>query len=147
MTWERTSHRITTMYGISKHRYTNSRDHYLFGPDQGSTIGPISWIICFILIWTSVSTGAPKVELTCVSRDWKVSWTGDAFVDDNWTRLQQTYSRPKIEQSAAYNKLVEPRPGMGTVALQHRRSSKPKQVLLFYSVMALEPPTRSVWHN
>jgi hypothetical protein len=50
-TWENKSHHIKTMYGISEQSYENSANNFLYGPGQGSTIGPILWLICFLLIY------------------------------------------------------------------------------------------------
>lgn len=45
-TWQHTMHRIKTTYGISEEHYTNCLERFLFGPGQGSTIGPILWLLC-----------------------------------------------------------------------------------------------------
>jgi hypothetical protein len=55
---------------------------FLFRPGQGSTIGPILWLLCFILIHRSLSPTAPKLELKSVNKDWVVESRGEAFVDD-----------------------------------------------------------------
>jgi hypothetical protein len=49
-TWEQTFHRIKTLYGISTNGYANHPDCILYGPGQGSTIGPFLWLLCFLLI-------------------------------------------------------------------------------------------------
>jgi len=49
-TWEHTFHRIRTMYGISEETYRNLPDCLLYGPGQGSTIGPFLWLLCFIYV-------------------------------------------------------------------------------------------------
>jgi len=55
---------------------------FLFRPGQGSTIGPILWLLCFILIHRSLSPTAPKLELKSVNKDRVVESRGEAFVDD-----------------------------------------------------------------
>lgn len=41
-TWENTIQHIRTQYGISPESYANSSVALLFGPGQGSTVGPFS---------------------------------------------------------------------------------------------------------
>jgi hypothetical protein len=65
-TWETTFHRIRTLYGISEEIYKNQPFHLLYGPGQGSTIGPFLWLLCFVLIFSSLLTTAPAIELTNV---------------------------------------------------------------------------------
>jgi len=40
-TWKKVLHKIKTIYGISDESYTNNLGYFLYGPGQGSTIGPI----------------------------------------------------------------------------------------------------------
>lgn len=81
-TWEHTFHRIKTMYGVSNAQYQNTLEFFLFGPGQGSTIGPLLWLICFLLIVRSLSLQTPKMNIKSVDQKTKVSLRGDAFVDD-----------------------------------------------------------------
>jgi hypothetical protein len=81
-TWEATYHKIKTLYGISQAQYTNTIGELLYGPGQGSTIGPILWLLCFLLISLSLSSTAPRITLTTTTKDRETSYVGEAFVDD-----------------------------------------------------------------
>ncbi len=50
-TWAHMMHRIKMIYGISDQFYTNTVGYFLYGPGQGFTIGPILWLLCFLLIY------------------------------------------------------------------------------------------------
>jgi hypothetical protein len=80
-TWEHTFHRIRTMYGISEETYRNLPDCLLYGPGQGSTIGPFLWLLCFILIFMSLGP-VPNISVGSVKRSVSVTYVGEAFVDD-----------------------------------------------------------------
>jgi len=81
-TWEQTYHRIRTLYGISEEIYSNSTDNPLYGPGQGSTIGPFLLLLCFILIFMSLPKDSPSISLTSVSGTHQLDYVGEAFVDD-----------------------------------------------------------------
>jgi hypothetical protein len=81
-TWESTYHRIRTLYGISKEVYSNTSDRPLYGPGQGSTIGPFLWLLCFILIFLSIGDDVPQVTLSSVNDPAPLCFIGEAFVDD-----------------------------------------------------------------
>jgi len=49
-TWEKTYHRIKTLYGLSEQTDANCHEFLLYRPGQGSTIGPFLWLLCFLLI-------------------------------------------------------------------------------------------------
>jgi hypothetical protein len=63
-TWEGTTHKIKTLYGISTEQYTNAMDCLLYGPGQGSTIGPLLWLLCFLLIHNSLSSEIPRILIS-----------------------------------------------------------------------------------
>jgi hypothetical protein len=81
-TWEQTYHRIRMLYGISEEIYGNSQENPLYGPGQGSTIGPFLWLLCFILIFMLLPKNRPAISLTSVSGTHRLDYVGEAFVDD-----------------------------------------------------------------
>lgn len=81
-TWEHTHHRIKTLYGISSEGYRNNLDCLLFGPGQGSTIGPLLWLLCFLLIFRSLSNSTPGITIISVDKRTRCEFIGEAFVDD-----------------------------------------------------------------
>jgi hypothetical protein len=82
-TWEATYHKIKTLYGISRHQYTNTLQFLLYGPGQGSTIRPFLWLLCFLLIFNSLSTTVPRITIQSVDQTSIVKYIGEAFVDDS----------------------------------------------------------------
>ena len=81
-TWEQSHHRIKTLYGISATGYRNSKECPLFGPGQGSTIGPLLWLLCFLLIFRSLSTTHHGIVLNTANNSNQCQFIGEAFVDD-----------------------------------------------------------------
>jgi hypothetical protein len=82
-TWEQTYHKIKTLYGISEAHYKNTPLHLLYGPGQGSTIGPLLWLLCFILIVRSLSITAPGITINTAHQAQLCQFFGEAFVDDS----------------------------------------------------------------
>jgi len=60
LTWAQCIHYIRTQFGISSQSYRNTSNNPLFGPGQGSTIGPFLWIICYCLMVDSMRKDIPK---------------------------------------------------------------------------------------
>jgi hypothetical protein len=81
-TWESTTHRIRTMYGVSAEHYINHLDYFLFGPGQGSTIGTLLWLICFLLMVRALGNTTPSLFFRSVDKSIVSVSRGDAFVDD-----------------------------------------------------------------
>ena len=104
-TWEQTFHRIKTLYGISSHGYGNHPDYILFGPGQGSTIGPFLWLLCFLLISSALSPVAPKITIQPVNGSPPIQFVGEAFVDDAGLGTNSTSGTPPapVEQKIITN--------------------------------------------
>ncbi len=94
-TWEATYHRVRTMYGISEEVYSNHPNNLLYGPGQGSTIGPFLWLLCFILIFLSLGPGIPNIKLQAVDRTTSIDFVGEAFVDDAGLGVNTTNKPPQ----------------------------------------------------
>ena len=82
-TWEKTYHSIKIAYGISAETYQNTLEQPLYGPGQGSTIGPFLWLLCFILIFLSLGRQGPRITLSATNNTGLVQYVGEAFVDDS----------------------------------------------------------------
>ena len=82
-TWAEAVHHIKTQYGISETFYKNNIECRLFGPGQGSTLGPFLWLILFTLIVSSVLPSIPRIHLTSGDGTVSVHDLGEAFVDDS----------------------------------------------------------------
>lgn len=81
-TWEQNYHRIRSLYGISDETYRNTNNRLLFGPGQGSTIGPYLWLLCFILVSLALSPEAPKIWLQLAYHQATEEFLEEVFVDD-----------------------------------------------------------------
>jgi hypothetical protein len=82
LTWQHTIHHIKTKYGISTTSYQNTDNELLYGLGQGSTLGPFSWLLCFILIVNSIKNTTPRLHHRSVDNSIELHHLGDSFVDD-----------------------------------------------------------------
>ncbi len=81
-TWNQAQHYIRTQYGISEESYCNTSEFLLFGPGQGSTIGPFLWLLCYYLMVDSMTKDIMKFHSESVDKSRHVPTAGTSFVDD-----------------------------------------------------------------
>ncbi len=80
-------------YRISDESYTYTEDPSLFGPGQGSKIGPFLWLLCFCLIADALGWNTPVMHLRSADQVVDIHNLGDAFIDDAYLGTTSTYSQ------------------------------------------------------
>jgi hypothetical protein len=91
-TWLHAIHHTRTKYSISTASYANTLDRFLFGPGQGSTLGPFLWLLHFSLMVTSLRPSTPLTRLSSVDRHITVADISEAFVDDSRVGCTSTHA-------------------------------------------------------
>lgn len=91
-TWANATHHIKTRYGISDIFYKNCLEKQLFGPHQGSTLGPFLWLLLFTLIVNSIDVNHPRSLLQSADSTIKIADIGEAFVDDSFLGCTSTHA-------------------------------------------------------
>jgi len=104
--WDNVVHMIKTIYGISSVSYGSTKRKPLYGPGQGSTCGPIFWLLCYWVIVTSLDPSITAAKFISVCKDIIVEITGVSFVDDSSLAVTSDYIYdPNITDAA--NKWLE----------------------------------------
>ncbi len=81
-TWNQTIHHIKTAYGTSEITYGSTPKVPLFCLGQGSTCGPIFWLLCFCLIVDSIDPNLAIAIFISACSTVQVSTVGSVFVYD-----------------------------------------------------------------
>jgi hypothetical protein len=80
--WDTVVHLIKTIYGISSVTYGNTAERALYGLGQGSTCGPLFWIICYWKTVTSLDPDIKTARFLSIFKEVVLELTGVSFVDD-----------------------------------------------------------------
>jgi hypothetical protein len=80
--WDKVIHMIKTVYGISDITYGSNEERPLYGPGQGSTCGPLFWLLCYWVMIDSMDPSITAAKFYSVCKSTLVEVTGVSFVDD-----------------------------------------------------------------
>jgi len=114
--WDSAVHLIKTIYGIADATYFSSVNCPLYGPGQGSTCGPLFWLICYWIILSSLDPSISAASFCSALQDVIVEITVVSFVDNTSLGVTSAY-QPDPESMVADNNERETRQQVGK--LQH----------------------------
>ncbi|MFO0446277.1 MAG: hypothetical protein ACK51L_01300, partial [bacterium] len=89
--WDNVVHLVKTVYGIFSVSYGNTQEKPLYGPGQGSTCGPLFWLLCYWVIVTSLDPTITAGKFISACRSIIVEITGVSFVDDSSLTVTSEY--------------------------------------------------------
>jgi hypothetical protein len=89
--WDSVVHMIKTSYGISTVSYGSTAAQPLYGPGQGSTCGPLFWLLCYWVIVQSLDPTINVAKFESACKDIIVEITGVSFVDDSSLSVTSDY--------------------------------------------------------
>jgi hypothetical protein len=103
--WDNVVHLIKTIYGISSVSYGSTDLQPLYGPGQGSTCGPLFWLLCYWVIVKSLDPKISAAKFVSTCRDIIVKIIGASFVDDSSLCVTSEYMYdPNLTEDANKNR-------------------------------------------
>jgi hypothetical protein len=79
----------------------------LYSPGQGSTIGPLLWLLCFIPIFQSLRKTTRVIHISSANKSSTLTYVGEAFVDDAGLGTNQTTSSDHKDLIYNLNELAQ----------------------------------------
>ena len=89
--WDKVVHLIKTVYGISDISYGSTSEVPLYGPGQGSTCGPLFWLLCYWVIVESIDPRVSSMKFLSACKSVMVEVYGASFVDDSSLGISSDY--------------------------------------------------------
>jgi hypothetical protein len=81
--WDNVVHLIKTIYGIFAVSYSSTATQPLYGPGQGSTCGPLFWLLYYWVIVKSLDPLIIAAKFVSACKAIIIEITGVSFVDDS----------------------------------------------------------------